>query len=116
MKLIEFSNEHAQPIQLFESVSASSVRLADGSGEAHVYCVYFSPGGRIGEHRAGFGQLFLVVHGEGWAAGEDGRRVKLSVGQGVYFERGELHSKGSESGMATVMVQVAELEPYVGVI
>ncbi|PYS94587.1 MAG: cupin [Acidobacteria bacterium] len=112
MKLIEFLQEHAQPIELFERVSASSRHLADGSGAAHVYCVYFSPGGKIGEHRAGFGQLFLGIHGAGWATGEDGRRVELSAGQGVYFERGELHSKGSETGMAAIMVQVAELEPY----
>ena len=51
MKLIEFLQEHAQPIELFERVSASSRHLADGSGAAHVYCVYFSPGGKIGEHR-----------------------------------------------------------------
>jgi quercetin dioxygenase-like cupin family protein len=111
MKIIEFSQEYAQPIELFESLSASSVHLADGVGEAHVYCVYFEPGGKIGVHRAGFGQLFLVIQGEGWAAGEDGRRLKLAAGQGVYFERGESHSKGSETGMAVIMVQVAELEP-----
>ncbi len=114
MKVIDFSREYAQPIELFESVSASSIRLADGVGEAHVYCVYLGPGGQIGEHLAGFGQLFLVVQGAGWAAGGDGRRVELSAGQGAYFERGELHSKGSESGMTAIMVQVAELEPYVG--
>lgn len=110
MKLIEFSPQYAQPVELFESLSASSAHLAAGAGEAHVYCVYFEPGGKIGEHQAGFGQLFLVIHGEGWAAGEDGRRVELSVGRGVYFERGELHSKGSETGMTAIMVQVAELE------
>ena len=112
MKIVEFSRACARPIELFESVSASSVHLADGAGEAHVYCVYFEPGGQVGEHHAGFGQLFLVIHGEGWVSGGDGRRVKLAAGQGAYFGRGELHSKGSETGMAAVMVQVADLEPY----
>ena len=110
MKLINFTPERARPVGLFESVSASSVALGDGAGEAHVYCLYFGPGGRIGEHPAGFGQLFLVVQGEGWASG-GGERVALRAGQGVYFERGELHSKGSETGMTAIMVQVAELEP-----
>ena len=109
MRVIEFSRERAQPIELFRSVSAASVHLGDGSGEAHVYCLYFGPGGEIGEHRAGFGQLLLVIAGEGWAAGADGQRVALSAGQGVYFERGEVHAKGSETGMAAIMVQVAEL-------
>ena len=75
MRVIEFSREHARPIELFDSVAASAVHLGDGAGEAHVYCLHFEAGGVIGAHVAGFGQLLLVVAGEGWAAGADGRRV-----------------------------------------
>ena len=109
MRVIELSREHAQPIRLFESVAAASVHLGDGSGEAHVYCLYLEPGGEIGEHRAGFGQLFLVVEGEAWAAGPDGQRISLRAGQGAYFARGEMQSKGSEEGATVIMVQVSEL-------
>jgi quercetin dioxygenase-like cupin family protein len=108
MKVIEFSREHAQPIRLFESVAAASVHLGDGSGEAHVYCLYLEPGGKIGEHQAGFGQLFLVVEGEAWAA-NDGQRISLRAGQGAYFARGEMQSKGSDEGATVIMVQVSEL-------
>jgi quercetin dioxygenase-like cupin family protein len=111
MRVIEFSREQSQPIELFRSVSASSVHLGDGSGDAHIYCLYFGPGGEIGEHRAGFGQLLLVIEGEGWASGADGQRVALSAGRGAYFERGEVHAKGSETGMSAIMVQVVELMP-----
>ncbi len=109
MQIIEFSREHAEPIELYESVSASSVALGNGKGKAHVYCMYFEPGGEIGPHPTGYAQLFLVMHGNGWACGEDGDRVTLSAGQGAVFERGELHAKGSESGMTVIMVQVDEL-------
>ena len=109
MRMIEFSREHARPIELYESVAASSVSLADGTGEAHVYCLHFEPGGEIGQHPTGFGQLLLVMQGEGWASGDDGKRVTLSAGQGAVFERGELHAKGSESGMTALMVQISEL-------
>jgi quercetin dioxygenase-like cupin family protein len=111
MKLIEFSPKHARPVELFESVAASSVALGDGAGEAHVSCLHFGPGGQVGEHRTGFAQLLLVIQGEGWASGRGGQRVPISAGQGVYFERGELHAKGSETGMVAIMVQVAKLEP-----
>ncbi len=111
MKIIEFSPDRATPIELFNSVSAASVSLGNGTGEAHVYCLYFGPNSEIGPHHAGFGQLFLVVAGAGWAAGADGQRKHLTAGQGAFFERGELHSKGSETGMTIIMVQVAELEP-----
>ena len=109
MRVFEFKREQAQPIRLFESVSAASVHLGDGFGEAHVYCIYLEPGAKIGEHEAGFGQLFLVIEGEAWAVGDEGRRVNLSAGHGAYFTRGEMQSKGSEKGATAIMVQVSEL-------
>ena len=111
MRLIEFSRNCAQPVELFASASASSVHLADGHGDAHVYCMYFGPGGIVGEHSAGPCQLFLVVDGSGWVAGADASRVALTAGQGAFFENGERHSKGSEVGMTVLMVQVSTLEP-----
>jgi quercetin dioxygenase-like cupin family protein len=111
MKIINFSDRHAEPIESFQSVRAYSARLGDGDGEAHVYCVRFDPGGKIGAHPAGFGQLFLITAGSGWVSGQDGKRVELSAGQGAYFSRGEMHSKGSEVGMTAIMVQVKELHP-----
>ena len=69
MRLVHFDRDRAEPIARFESVNASSVRLADGTGEAHVFCIHVEPGGSIGEHEAGFGQLFLVMTVNGWVAG-----------------------------------------------
>src|SRR5262249_37893214 len=101
----------AEPIESFQSVRAYSARLGDGEGEAHVYCLRFDPGGMIGEHPAGFGQLFLITEGSGWVIGQDGKRVELSAGQGAYFSRGEIHSKGSDAGMTAIMIQVKKLQP-----
>jgi quercetin dioxygenase-like cupin family protein len=111
MQIIDFSREHASPIELFESIAVSNVRIGGGQGEAHVYGVYFKAGGNIGEHPAGYAQLFLIVDGEGWAAGADGHRVPLLAGQGAYFAPGESHSKGSETGMTVIMVQAEQLTP-----
>jgi quercetin dioxygenase-like cupin family protein len=96
---------------LFDSVNSSSIKLCSGAGEAHIYCIRFDPGGKIGEHPTGYGQFFFVVEGEGWVCGKDKIRKRLAAGQGAYFSRGELHSKGSESGMTAIMVQVHDLEP-----
>jgi quercetin dioxygenase-like cupin family protein len=109
MLVIEFDRDTAQPIDLFDSIAASSIHLADGKGKAHVYCIYLELGAEIGVHRAGFGQLFLVVEGSAWAAGGDGQRKSLSKGQGAYFEKGEEHSKGSYEGASVIMVQVEGL-------
>src|ERR1043165_1927699 len=110
MKLIEFTPEHAQPIELFEIAGASAVALGDGAGEAHVYCLHFEPGGKIGEHPTGFGQLFLVVRGGGWAWGAGGR-APPGAARGFCFERAEVQSRGSEPGMVAGGVQVSELNP-----
>jgi quercetin dioxygenase-like cupin family protein len=109
MRIISFGPERAEPITLFESSGAASVRLGAGAGESHAYCLHFAPGGVIGPHVAGFGQLFLVVAGEAWAAGADGRRIMIRGGEGAVFERGELHSKGSERGATVIMVQMRDL-------
>src|SRR5215831_6869474 len=76
----------------------SALEVAEGSGEAHAYVLYFEPGGEIGPHEAGFGQLFFAVSGSGWVAGEDGVRRTLDEGDAALFARGERHSKGSEGG------------------
>lgn len=109
MRLIELSAVPTDPITLFDSVAASSQVLADGRGEFHAYYIRFEPGSHIGEHPTGFGQLFLVIAGAGWAMGADGQRIEVAAGQAVFFDRGEHHSKGSDSGMTVLMIQVTDL-------
>ena len=111
MEPIDLRALRCAPIEVYESGGAASAEFAAGGGEAHVHCVRFEPGGRIGEHEAGFGQLFLVLEGRGWIAGADGRRIEVSVGQGALLARGEIHAKGSDSGMTALMLQVRELLP-----
>lgn len=111
MELLDFSRSRAVPITEFASRGAAAVPLGDGAGEAHVYAVHLEPGGVIGPHPAGFGQLFLVVAGAGWVAGADGVRHPVGAGQGVYIARGEVHAKGAaaSTGVTAIMVQVQEL-------
>ena len=110
MKRIVFLEGDAEPIREYGSVGASTAEIASGRGEAHVYRVHFEPGGQIGPHRAGFGQLFLVTAGAGWVADGDDDRRELAVGEGAYIRRGEVHAKGSDTGMTALIIQVAELE------
>lgn len=66
------------------------MHLGDGNGEVHIYCIYFESESQIGTHPTGYGQLFLVMNGEGWVAGSDGHRIQLKAGLGAFFEPGEL--------------------------
>jgi quercetin dioxygenase-like cupin family protein len=109
MHVIDFGPERAAPVREYASRGASAQPLGHGGGEAHVYAVHIAAGGEIGLHPAGFGQLFLIVSGAGWVAGADGARRSLGAGQGAIIARGELHAKGSETGLTAVMIQLAEL-------
>jgi RimJ/RimL family protein N-acetyltransferase len=110
MRIIEFSPQMMQPITQFQSTGAASTLLAVGAGETRVHGVRFEPAGQMGSHPTGSAQLFLIVRGDGWVMGGDGRRVNVATGQGAFFERGEQHAKGSDRGMVALMVQVDTLD------
>jgi quercetin dioxygenase-like cupin family protein len=97
----------------YEVKLTSALEVAEGNGETHVYVLRFEPGGEIGPHEAGFGQLLLAVSGAGWVAGADGTRRPLAEGEAAYIGRGELHSKGSEDGLTALMIQVRDLSMLV---
>jgi quercetin dioxygenase-like cupin family protein len=111
MEILRFDVGQAQRIEDYDAKLSAAHSVGEGEGEAHVYLVYFEPGGEIGPHVAGFGQLFFAVAGAGWVAARDGERVSLAEGEAAFIRRGEMHSKGSESGMTGLMVQVRDLEP-----
>jgi quercetin dioxygenase-like cupin family protein len=115
VQILRFSASVAEPIgeRPYDVKLASSIELAKGGGDAHAYVVYFEPGGIIGPHEAGFGQILFAVAGSGWVAGADGLRVALAEGEAALVSRGEVHSKGSESGMTALMIQVRDLAPTV---
>jgi quercetin dioxygenase-like cupin family protein len=109
LRILDVGGESAAPVVEYESRGAAAQLVADGSGEAHVYAVHFAAGGEIGPHPAGFGQLFVVVRGEAWVAGDDGVRHTVRAGEAAMIERGEMHAKGSEIGCSAVMIQIADL-------
>ena len=111
MEILRFDASLAEPIgsRPYAVKLASSIAVAAGAGEAHAYVLYFEPGGEIGPHEAGFGQLFVALSGAGWVAGGDGERLPLAEGQAAFIERGEIHAKGSETGLTALMVQVRDL-------
>jgi Cupin domain len=85
-------------------------RIAAGHGEMVVTCLAVEPGGVIGTHPATAAQLFMITAGEGWVAGQDGRRVPISAGSGVRWEAGEVHTSGTAVGLTALVVEGAAME------
>lgn len=66
-------------VDRFDSVGATATRVAAGEGPIHLTGLTIEPGGTIGSHPAPVSQLFLVITGEGWVAGPDGRRIPVAA-------------------------------------
>jgi quercetin dioxygenase-like cupin family protein len=81
------------------------VPLTDEEGAARAACFHVEPGDRVGRHEAAARQLFCVVAGSGWVAGQDGARVPIAAGQAAAWERGEPHEAGSDGGMTAVVLE-----------
>lgn len=75
------------------------------SGDLHVGCMRLSPGGLIGMHRTSAPQLLAVVEGHGWTRGEEGEKMPISAGGAVFWEQGEMHETGTDSGMMAIVVE-----------
>lgn len=89
----------------YDSVAVHATRIAQFTEYARATCLTVGPGGLIGAHPAGSHQVLLIVAGSGWVAGGDGAHVPVSAGQGVYWESGEVHTTGSETGLTAIALE-----------
>ncbi|HET9014438.1 MAG TPA: cupin domain-containing protein [Thermomicrobiaceae bacterium] len=108
MRHVDFTPGNGRRIARYGSDFVQA-RLAHRD-ELHVSCMYLEPGGRVGRHPASVQQLFAVVQGEGWAAGDDGTRVTLRAGDAVLWEAGERHEAGTDTGLTAIVVESAALD------
>jgi quercetin dioxygenase-like cupin family protein len=80
-------------------------------GDAHVVCVRLGPGGVLGRHPAAATQAFIVIQGEGWVSGPEGERRPVVAGTVVFWDPGEEHESGSDSGLTALVVESGRLAP-----
>jgi hypothetical protein len=79
--------------------------LTDPTGGARAACLHLAAGDVIGEHEATTGQLFCVVAGSGWVSGSGGHRTAITAWQAVFWDRGEVHAAGTETGMTAIVLE-----------
>ena len=99
-------------IHRYGSKGLHATRIAVGDGGIQLMCLTLAPDGVIGTHPATEAQLFLVIAGEGWAAGPDGQRIPITAGWGVRWDAGEDHTSGTEAGMTVVTVEGQALDLF----
>jgi quercetin dioxygenase-like cupin family protein len=105
MKIYRFNRETGKGIDRYNSSGFTLTRVAHLLEETMTQCAYLDPGGLIGYHQATVPQLFLVVQGEGWVRGQAPERTRIQAGQGAYWEEGEWHEAGTETGMTAIIFE-----------
>ena len=113
MKLYRFDGAVGVPITRFESrnvVIARGLRTTDAT---QVGVMHLGANGLVGYHQATTPQLFMVIAGEGWVRGEAGDHRPIVPGQAAFWQIGEWHESGTETGMSAVVVESESLDPSV---
>jgi quercetin dioxygenase-like cupin family protein len=111
MKLYRFDVQAGKSITRYDSKHLIFSRIVRTSAAAHIGCMHLGPNGVVGYHQAVVPQLFLVVQGEGWVRGEEEERTPLHAGQAAFWQAGEWHESGTETGMMVIVIESEELDP-----
>jgi hypothetical protein len=110
MKIFCFDRGTGKIIDRFNSSGFTMTRVAHLLEETMIQCAYLEPNGLVGYHPATVPQLFLVVQGEGWVRGQVPERTRIQAGQGAYWEEGEGHEAGTETGMTAIIIEAARFD------
>ena len=111
MKIYRFDSGVGHAIDMFGSSHLTLSRVVRLANEAQIVCMYLGPKGLVGFHQATIRQLFLVVEGSGWVRGEAPEQVPITTGQAAFWEAGEWHEAGSETGLTAIVIESEALDP-----
>jgi hypothetical protein len=110
MKIFRFDRETGRIVDRYNSSGFTLTRVAHLLEETMIQCAYLEPHGSIGYHQATVPQLFLVVQGEAWVRGQEPERISIQTGQGAYWEEGEGHEAGTETGMVAIIIEAVRFD------
>lgn len=111
MKIFRFDLEVGQGVEQFGNVKAIISKILHLENEAAISSVYIRPNGKLGHHQAVTSQLFLLVQGEGWIRGETEEKLAVREGWAIFWEQGEWHESGTETGMTAVIIEGINIDP-----
>lgn len=111
MKIFRFDSEVGCEIKNFGSINFILSGIANLKTETHVSCAYLGANGVIGYHQAATPQMFLVVQGQGWVRDEVSSHIPTTTGQVAFWEKGEWHESGTDTGLMTIILEGDLLNP-----
>lgn len=108
MKIIKFDKTLGKQINNSDT-QFTAIRIIN-EAEVKVGYMYFDKGNKVSFHEAFVDQLFVIIEGEGWVAGNDRKKIKLIKEEGVFWETGEWHEAGTDSGMKVLCIEGKNLD------
>jgi quercetin dioxygenase-like cupin family protein len=111
MKFFRFDRDVRREISTFNSMNVGISPIIKNEGYTSVGCIHFDREGVVGMHPATMPQLFLVIEGAGWVRVEGDEKVSVSKGTAVFWEAGEQHESGTETGMVAIVIESPTLNP-----
>lgn len=103
MKLFRF--DPVMPITQFGSMNVVAAPVMRNDIGIQVVWMRLDAGGRLGNHQAVKNQLFIVTSGNGWVQTESGDKTAVTVGQAAFWQSGEWHASGTETGMMALIIE-----------
>jgi len=108
LKLFRFSG--SKPITNYNSINAAATPVLRDLQGVHLTWIRIDAGGVLGNHQAVTNQLFIVVSGDGWIQVQGSSRVNVTAGQGAFWQAGEWHESGTDSGLMALVVESDALD------
>lgn len=105
MKIFRIESEKGFEIREHGSTNVFLSSVIDVDRSATIHWMRFDPRGSVGGRYLASPQIFLIVEGEGWVKSNNPEPIPVMVGDGVFWDTGEWHEAGSESGMVVILVE-----------
>lgn len=93
------------PIDRFGSVEANHLGGVRFTGDGGWTLLSLGGGGHLGRHPTVLTQLFVVLEGSGWVAGQDEAQTPIQTGQAALWDAGEDHESGTDGGMRVAVLE-----------
>ncbi|MBA4493393.1 cupin [Paenactinomyces guangxiensis] len=111
MQIFRFDSSVSRKITQFSSTGVKISPIMRTDGKLQAGCIHFAAHSVLGFHPAVVKQLFLVVAGSGWVRSKTTEKVPIMSGQAVFWEAGENHESGSETGMTVIVIEGPGVDP-----
>jgi quercetin dioxygenase-like cupin family protein len=105
MRIFRIESGNGYEIREHGSTNVFLSPVVDVDRSATIHWMHFDPRGLIGGHYLTSPQIFLVAEGDGWVKSNNLEPIPVIMGDGVFWDTGEWHEAGSESGMNVILVE-----------